>query len=79
MTDRAEIVARICDRLQFIRGIDPAAIAHDRPLAAQGVDSLDRFDLELDVEDEFGIAGVDWMPTDASIDSIADAVIAATK
>lgn len=76
MTARPEIVARICDRLQFITGAAPDVIAHDKSLTEQaGITSLDLFDLELDVEDEFDVR-IEF-PGDWTIDSIADAVIAA--
>lgn len=77
MTARADVIARITDRVQFLTAAAPGAIAHDRPLVGQeDIDSLDLAEIEFHVEGEFGIPQLD-LPADCTIDSIADAVIAA--
>lgn len=77
MTARAAIIARIADVVQFVSGVAPDTIAHDKPLLGQAhIDSLDLAEIEFSVESEFAIAEL-GAGADASIDSIADAVIAA--
>ncbi len=80
---RPAIIARIVSRVQFVTGAAPGEIAHDRPLKGQEIgagtiDSLDVVEIEIAVEEAFDIqmGAMDLKP-DASIDSIADAVIAA--
>lgn len=81
---RADILARIADRIHFIVGAAPNTLAYDKPLMGQRVDSavidsLDIAELENALEDEFDLAigALDRVPADWSIDSIADAVLAA--
>ena len=78
MTARAEIVARILDRVQFVGAVDPQTIATDKPLLEDPrIDSLDVVELELDIEDDFDLpCGID-IGLHSTVDSIADAVIAA--
>ena len=78
MTARAEIVARILDRVQFVTGAAPQTIATDKPLLGQAqIDSLDVFELEFELEGEFGLSAALDLKPDSTVDSIADAVIAA--
>mgnify|MGYP006355612447 FL=1 len=81
---RADIIARITDRVQFVTGAAPADLALDKPRLGQRVGnavicSHDIADIEIDLEDEFdlGIGALDEMGIDWSIDSIADAVLLA--
>jgi acyl carrier protein len=77
VTTRAEIITRITDRVQFLSGADPATLAHDKPLVGEtNLDSLDLFEMEMMVEEEFGIGTMSLSPS-STIDSIADTVIAA--
>lgn len=86
MTARADIVARITDRIQFLTGAAPDALAHDRPLIGQRISIsvitiFEIAEIENSIEDEFAIGDgtLDDLPVDWSIDKIADAVIAAKK
>lgn len=85
MTARAEIVARIVSLVQFHTGAAPGELGHDKPLAGQKldagtIDSLDLVEIEMAVEDSFDLmlGALDLKP-DSTVDSIADAVIAAQK
>lgn len=80
---RPDIIARILDRVQFVTGAAPDEIANDKPLAGQQIaagtiDSLDLVEIEMAVEDAFDldVGALDLKP-DASIDGIADVVVAA--
>ena len=75
MTDRAAIIARILDRVQFVSGAEPAAIANDKPLLDL-VDSLDLQEIGFLVETDFGVDLIE-LDENSTVDSIADAVIAA--
>ena len=76
MTARAEIVARILDHAQFVHGAAPDdPIACDTPLIDL-VDSLDLQEIGFRVETEFGIELIE-LDENTTVDSIADAVIAA--
>jgi acyl carrier protein len=76
MTARADVVARIADKIQFLTGIDPASLVHDKPVIGQaGVDSLDLMEIGMAIEEEFALT-LETTP-DTTIDSIADAVMAA--
>lgn len=81
MTDRADIVARIADRIQFLTGAAPGSLAKDKALLGQAfIDSLDLVELAAAVEEEFGVSYDDF-PSVAffSVETIADAVIAARE
>ena len=75
---RPAIIARILDRVQFVTGEEPGAIATDKPLLGQAeIDSLDVCELEFELEGEFGLSAALNLKPDSTVDSIADAVIAA--
>jgi acyl carrier protein len=77
--DRAEVVTRIADRVQYVTGIDLADLAHDKPLMGQGYcDSLDLAELAFRLEEDFAILEIP-MPADSTIEKIADAVMAAME
>jgi acyl carrier protein len=80
---RPDIIARIVTRVAYVTGAAPGEVAHDKPLkgqqlAAGTIDSLDLTEIEIAVEEAFDLpmSALDLQP-DASVESIADAVIAA--
>jgi acyl carrier protein len=78
MTDRAAVVARIADKVQFVTGAEPSSLAHDKLLLGQAfIDSLDVQEIAFLIEEEFGVE-LD-LDADFSIDIIADAVMAAKE
>jgi acyl carrier protein len=75
---RADVIARIVSRVQFVTGAAPGDLPLDKPLADMGVDSLDRAEIEMEIEDEFGLAMATLdLKADCTIDSMAEAVMAA--
>ena len=78
---RSEIIARIVSLVQFHTGAAPGEVAHDKPLAGQeiaagAIDSLDLVEIEMSVEDSFDLR-IGALKPDSTVDSIADAVLAA--
>lgn len=79
---RPQVVARIISCVRFLICAAPGSFAHDKPLVGQRVngstiDSLDLVEIEMEVDDAFNLDGRLDLQPDASIDSIADAVMAA--
>lgn len=79
MTERAAIVARIADRIQFLTGAAPDTIEFHKPLLGQAyIDSLDLVGIAFAVEEEFGVSYDDFPSVEHwTVELIADAVIAA--
>lgn len=73
--NRADIVARITDQVQFLTGTTP--YGPSAPLFGYWLDHWDMVDLGMWLEDEFELPAD--LPPNCTIDTIADLVMAAER